>query len=228
MRAPASTAETPPTGPRTSRGRKEVFSVGTGERGLLSAAAGDGEGWRVANLPNELVAKVLELLQAAEQEGGFGFSQASATVRLVCAAWKALHDAVVTRLVHASTPMASSGVFDHGRAGATVPSLDGSHGGVDRVQGRRGMGRVDGRGHASSEQLHCAQQSRPPLLRQGNRRGVESPPAASPSTSAHHFYCIALRCSRRAARPLGQLLCPHPNTQHSCVFTRYPVHPASS
>jgi hypothetical protein len=54
-------------------------------------------GW--ADLPEELVAKVLELLQAAGQEGGFGFSQASATVRLVCAGWKAVYDALVTRLV---------------------------------------------------------------------------------------------------------------------------------
>jgi hypothetical protein len=52
-------------------------------------------GW--AELPDELVAKVLELLQAG-QAGGLGFSQASATVRLVCAAWKAVHDALVTRL----------------------------------------------------------------------------------------------------------------------------------
>ena len=55
-------------------------------------------GW--VELPDELVAKVLELLQAAgQQEGGFGFSQASATMRLVCAGWKAVHDAVVKRLV---------------------------------------------------------------------------------------------------------------------------------
>ena len=49
-------------------------------------------GW--ADLPEELVAKV-----AGGQEGGFGFSQASTTVRLVCAGWKAVHDALVTRLV---------------------------------------------------------------------------------------------------------------------------------
>jgi hypothetical protein len=58
-------------------------------------------GW--AELPDELVekvlAKVLELLQAAGQAGGVGFSPSSATVRLVCAAWKAVHDALVTRLV---------------------------------------------------------------------------------------------------------------------------------
>jgi hypothetical protein len=54
-------------------------------------------GW--AELPDELLAKVLELLQAAGQQRGLGFSQASATVRLVCAGWKAVHDALVTRLV---------------------------------------------------------------------------------------------------------------------------------
>jgi hypothetical protein len=48
----------------------------------------------------ELLAKVLELLEAAGwQQGGLGFSQTSATVRLVCAGWKAMHDALVTRLV---------------------------------------------------------------------------------------------------------------------------------
>jgi hypothetical protein len=51
-------------------------------------------GW--ADMREELLAKVLEL-QA--EEGGLGFSKASATVRLVCAAWKAVYDALVTRLV---------------------------------------------------------------------------------------------------------------------------------
>jgi hypothetical protein len=37
------------------------------------------------------------VLQA--EEGGLGFTQASATVRLVSAGWKAVHDALVTRLV---------------------------------------------------------------------------------------------------------------------------------
>jgi hypothetical protein len=53
------------------------------------------DGW--AELPNELLAKVLEL--QAGQEGGLRFSKTSATVRLVCAAWKAVYDALVTRLV---------------------------------------------------------------------------------------------------------------------------------
>jgi hypothetical protein len=60
-----------------------------------TAAAGHGDGGR-AELPDELVAKVLAKLL---QEGGFGFTQASATVRLVSAGWKAVHDALVTRLV---------------------------------------------------------------------------------------------------------------------------------
>ena len=59
------------------------------------------DGW--AELPDELMAKVLELLHAAgrsePQAGGFAFSQASATVRLVCAGWKAVHDALVMRLL---------------------------------------------------------------------------------------------------------------------------------
>jgi hypothetical protein len=58
-------------------------------------------GW--AKLPDELLAKVLEMLEAAgqsePQEGGMGFSRTSATVRPVCAAWKVVHDALVKRLV---------------------------------------------------------------------------------------------------------------------------------
>ena len=57
-------------------------------------------GW--AELPDELVEKVLEQLQAAgqsEPQGPFGLSQATATVRLVCSGWKAVHDAMVKRLV---------------------------------------------------------------------------------------------------------------------------------
>jgi hypothetical protein len=56
-----------------------------------------------AELPDELVEKVLELLHAAgrsePQDEGLGFFRASATMRLVCAAWKAVHDAMVERLV---------------------------------------------------------------------------------------------------------------------------------
>ena len=64
-------------------------------RGQRRATVKEG-GW--AELPDELLAKVLELLQVAGQAGGLGFSQV-ATVRLVCAGWKAVHDALVTRLV---------------------------------------------------------------------------------------------------------------------------------
>jgi hypothetical protein len=52
-------------------------------------------GW--ADMREELLAKVLEA--AGWQQGGLRFSQASATVRLVCAGWKAVHDALVRRLV---------------------------------------------------------------------------------------------------------------------------------
>jgi hypothetical protein len=59
------------------------------------------DGW--ASMPEELFEKVLEALQPAgpskPQDGGLGFSQALAAVRLVCAGWKAVHDAMVTRLV---------------------------------------------------------------------------------------------------------------------------------
>jgi hypothetical protein len=57
-------------------------------------------GW--AELPEELFEKVLEVQPAGPskpQDGGLGFSQALAAVRLVCAAWKAVHDAMVTQLV---------------------------------------------------------------------------------------------------------------------------------
>jgi hypothetical protein len=56
-------------------------------------------GW--AELPDELVEKVLEQMQAAgrsEPQGPFGLSQATATVRLVCPGWKAVHDAMVKML----------------------------------------------------------------------------------------------------------------------------------
>ena len=57
-------------------------------------------GW--ADMREELLSMVLEKLQAAGQsapQGSFGFSDATATVRLVCSGWKAVHDAVVMRLV---------------------------------------------------------------------------------------------------------------------------------
>jgi hypothetical protein len=52
-------------------------------------------GW--AEVPDELVEKVLELLQPAgrsePQDGGLGFFPATATLRLVCSGWKAVYDA---------------------------------------------------------------------------------------------------------------------------------------
>jgi hypothetical protein len=52
-----------------------------------------------AYLPKELMAKVLELLQAAEQKAPQRWCKASATLRLVCSGWKAVHDALVMRLL---------------------------------------------------------------------------------------------------------------------------------
>ena len=63
------------------------------------------DGW--AGMPEELFEKVLEALQpdgpSKPQDGGLGFSQALAAVRLVCAGWKAVHDAMVSRLVLSPT-----------------------------------------------------------------------------------------------------------------------------
>ena len=73
---------------------------------LEEVAAEDAAQSDWAELPDELVEKVLEMLEAAgqsePQEGGLGFSRTSATVRLVCAAWKVVHDALVKRLVLSS------------------------------------------------------------------------------------------------------------------------------
>ena len=53
-----------------------------------------------ADLPDELLAKVLaKVLEAATQEGGLGFTKASAKLRLVSAQWKTVRDALVKRLV---------------------------------------------------------------------------------------------------------------------------------
>ena len=53
-----------------------------------------------ADLPDELLAKVLaKVLEAATQEGGLGFTKASAKLRLVSAQWKTVRDAMVKRLV---------------------------------------------------------------------------------------------------------------------------------
>ena len=94
-------------------------------------------GW--AELPDELLAKVLELLQAGGR-GGLGFSRASTTVRLVCAGWKAVHDALVRRLVlRGQTTDEAVGMLV--RRFPAVVSLEYKGG---------GMARVDGRGAASS------------------------------------------------------------------------------
>jgi hypothetical protein len=59
------------------------------------------DGW--AGMAEELFEKVLEVLQpdgpSKPQDGGLGFSQTLAAVRLVCAGWKKIHDAMVTRLL---------------------------------------------------------------------------------------------------------------------------------
>jgi hypothetical protein len=93
-------------------------------------------GW--AELPDELLQKMLELLQAAGQ-GGLGFSQVSATVRLVCAAWKAVHDALVRRLVlRRQTTDEAVGMLV--RRFPAVSSLE--------FKGRARLGCVHGRGAA--------------------------------------------------------------------------------
>ena len=71
------------------------------QRGQTTVTAGG-----LAELPLELMEKVLlEVLRGADQEedepqeGGLGFSKATAVVRLVCSGWQALYDALVTRLL---------------------------------------------------------------------------------------------------------------------------------
>ena len=98
-------------------------------------------GW--ADLPDEQVAKVLEMLQAAgwtePQTGGFGFSEASAAVRLVSAGWKDVHDALVTRLVlRRQTTDEAVGMLV--RRFPAVSSLE--------FKGRARLGCVHGRGAA--------------------------------------------------------------------------------
>jgi hypothetical protein len=109
-------------------------------------------GW--ADMMEELLAKVLELLEAAGwQQGGLGFSQTSATVRLVCAGWKAVHDALVMRLVlRRETTDEAVGMMV--RSFPAVVSLE-------VKWGRSG---VDGRGAASCQQPACDHVSRPHLL----------------------------------------------------------------
>ena len=83
-----------------------LLSLSVAEEVGFSAATPAEEGsteslW--AELPPELLAKVLEMLPAAEQSapqaGGWRGCKDSAAVRLVCAQWQAVHDALVTKLV---------------------------------------------------------------------------------------------------------------------------------
>jgi hypothetical protein len=84
-----------------------LLSVSIAEEVGFSAATPVEEGsteslW--AELPPELLAKVLEMLPAVEQSapphaGGWRGCKDSAAVRLVCAQWQAVHDALVTKLV---------------------------------------------------------------------------------------------------------------------------------
>jgi hypothetical protein len=77
-----------------------------GDGGGAASDEDEAEGW--AELPPELLTKVLGMLEPAEQsypedEGGWSSSGwcgsvDSAAVRLVCSQWKVHHDAVVTRL----------------------------------------------------------------------------------------------------------------------------------
>jgi hypothetical protein len=78
-----------------------LLSLPIAEEGGFSAATPAEEGsteslW--AELPEELVAKVLEMLPA-DWYWYRGCKNDSAAVRLVCAQWQAVHDALVTRLV---------------------------------------------------------------------------------------------------------------------------------
>jgi hypothetical protein len=79
------------------------------------------QGW--AELPPELLEKVLELLHAplwrepphcclgdSTPREDFGFCKAVAVVRAVCAGWQAVHDAAVTRLVFARMKMTDEAV----------------------------------------------------------------------------------------------------------------------
>jgi hypothetical protein len=83
--------------------QRQLTLAGGDVEELEEVAAEDAAQSDWAELPDELVEKVLEMMEAAgksgPQQGGMSFSQASATVRLVCAAWKVVHDALVKRLV---------------------------------------------------------------------------------------------------------------------------------
>jgi hypothetical protein len=145
-----------------------VLPLTTAEEVGFSATTAAEEGsteslW--AGLPPELLTKVLEAAwRSATQAEGLGFSQASATVRLVCAQWQAVHDAMVKRLVVWFPTDEAVGT------GATVPG-----GGVAGGQGHKlTAGGVDGQRAASSEQPCLADVPRPQRLPQRHRRGHAS------------------------------------------------------
>ena len=143
-----------------------------------------------AELPDELLAKVLELLQA--EEGGLGSSMTSATVRLICAGWKAVYDAQVKRLV--LTWQTTDEAMDMlVRRFPAVVSLEMksvrdqtlalTDKGVHAVSSLRALTYLDlgrckvmtcRRGAASSEQRLCTQVAQPILLLQDNGRGHAS------------------------------------------------------
>jgi hypothetical protein len=80
------------------------------------------------------------VLEAATQEGGLGFTKASAKLRLVSAQWKTVRDAMVKRLV------VKRKATDKGM-GVLVPG-----GGLAGVQVGTRRARSDGRGAVRSEQ----------------------------------------------------------------------------
>jgi hypothetical protein len=83
-----------------------VLPLSIAQAGLSAATPPAEEGsteslW--AELPKELqvmvLTKVLEAACCSATQAGLDFSRASASVRLVCAQWQAVHDGLVTRLV---------------------------------------------------------------------------------------------------------------------------------
>jgi hypothetical protein len=86
-----------------------------------------GERW--AALLTDLTPMVMKALQATwrrkPHEGGLGFCKATASVSLVCAGWKAAHDALVMRLPvsHLITDEAMGVLV---RRFPTVASVDGA------------------------------------------------------------------------------------------------------
>jgi hypothetical protein len=165
---------------------------------------------------------VLELLQAAER-GGFGFIRASATVRLVCAGWRAVHDALVKRLVlrRATTDEAMGMLVLRFPAVASVDR--------DEERPRRHVD-VDGPGGARREQPPCPHVPRPEPVQADDGRGAAG---SEPSVRSRfpNLYCIkvtaagvqALRSTTAAPYSAHQV-----TALHSAVLTPSPhcaVHP---